>query len=221
MERGHWGDHIEVKTNIPVVLAKELRTKKPGVVGISTVTDPYQPLEWSYHLTRQCLEQLVLRDFPAHVQTKSTLVTRDIDLLRRFSDSQVMMSVGTLDDQERRLLEPGTSPISERLAALRKISDAGIRTAVFFGPVYPSITKEEIPRILDVFSESGAEEVWIDQLNLKPGIWENIQRKLYNIPEKHQIFEKNVFQNRLYYQDIKKEIHQRGQERHLRIIDAF
>jgi DNA repair photolyase len=210
-----------VKTNIPVVLAKELRTKKSGVVGISTVTDPYQPLERHYSLTRYCLEQLLKYDFPAHIQTKSALVTRDIDLITKFSDAQVMMSIGTIHDQERKLLEPYTSSIQERLHALRKLADARVKTAIFFGPVYPTITGEEIPQILEKFQESGASEIWIDTLNLKPGIWENIQKTLIHHPELYQIFSKNVLENKEHYKIIREEILKRGKERNIKIIDAF
>lgn len=219
--REYWGECIGVKTNIPAILAKELKTKKPGVVGISTVTDPYQPLEKNYSLTRFCLEQLVSHDFPAHIQTKSALVTRDIDIISRFSDAQVMMSIGTMNDQERRLLEPFTSPIPDRLAALRKLSDAGVKTAIFFGPVYPTITLGDIPSIIERFKESGASEIWIDRLNSKPGIWENISMRLSHHPEMYQVFSRNVWEDTDYYQSIRKEIHQRGKERNLTIIDAF
>jgi DNA repair photolyase len=219
--RDAWDTKIEVKTNIPLVLAKELRTKKHGVVGISTVTDPYQPLEQKYRLTRSCLEQLLQYDFPAHIQTKSALVTRDIDIISRFSDSQVMMSIGTLDDEERRLLEPCTSPIQQRLDALRKLYDAKVRTAIFFGPVYPTITIDDVSSILDSFKEAGAAEIWIDRLNLKPGIWENIQKKLIQNQEITQIFSKQIFENKDYYRNIREEIQKKAKERNLKIIDAF
>jgi DNA repair photolyase len=221
MLRDHWGDSLEMKTNIPVVLAKELKTKKPGVVGLSTVTDPYQPLEKKYSLTRYCLEQLLKHDFPTHIQTKSALVTRDIDLVSEFSDAQVMMSIGTLNDQERRLLEPATSPIQERLTALRKLADANIKTAVFFGPVYPTITIEDIPHILDTFKEVNIKEIWIDKLNLKPGVWENIQKILRTNQDLYRVFSKNILENNHYYQTIREETHHEGKKRNLQIIDAF
>lgn len=221
LQREHWGDIIEVKTNIPTVLAKELKTKKTGVVGLSTVTDPYQPLEHQYQLTRYCLEQLLQNDVPTHIQTKSALVTRDIDLLTRFSDSQVMMSIGTLNDQERKILEPFTSPLQDRLDALRKLADAEVKTSVFFGPVYPTISVEEIPHILDTFQESGVSELWIDRLRLKPGIWESIQKNMVHTQEMSRVFFKNIFENKDYYRTIREEILKRGNERNLRIIDAF
>jgi len=221
MQRESWGDVIEVKTNIPLILGKELKTKKRGIVGLSTVTDPYQPPENTYSLTRFCLEQLLHHDFPTHIQTKSAFVTRDIDLISQFSDSQVMMSIGTLHDQERRLLEPYASPIPERLNALRKLSDAGVRTTIFFGPIYPTTTRDDVFNILEKFKESGVSEVWIDRLNLKPGIWENVKKKLQQDQKTYQIFAKNMFDEKESYQDLRKEIFRKGKNLNLRILDAF
>ena len=221
MNQDQWDTTIEVKTNIPIVLAKEVKTKKRGVVGISTVTDPYQPLEQKYLLTRYCLEQLLKVDFPIHIQTKSTLVTRDIDLISRFSESQVMMSIATLRDEQRKLLEPHSSSIQERLHTLRTYADAGVKTSVFFGPIYPTISLEEIPSILDTFRESGATEIWIDMLRLKPGIWENIQKELQQNQRVFQIFSKHIFETKNYYMNIREEIRKKGKERNLKILDAF
>jgi DNA repair photolyase len=221
MNQDQWDSTIEVKTNIPVVLEKELKKKKPGVVGISTVTDPYQPLEQKYLLTRYCLEQLLKVDFPIHIQTKSILVTRDIDLISRFSESQVMMSIATVHDEQRKLLEPHSSSIQERLYALRTYADAGVKTSVFFGPVYPTTSLEEIPSILDTFRESGATEIWIDMLRLKPGIWGTIQKELKQNQEIFRVFSKHVIENKNYYMNIREEIRKKGKERNLKILDAF
>jgi DNA repair photolyase len=221
INQDQWDTTIEVKTNIPIVLAKEIKTKKRGVVGISTVTDPYQPSEQKYLLTRYCLEQLLKVDFPIHIQTKSTLVTRDIDLISRFSESQVMMSIATVHDEQRKLLEPHSSPIKERLQTLRSYADVGVKTSVFFGPIYPTTSLEEIPSILDTFRESGAREIWIDMLRLKPGIWENIQKGLQQNQEVFQIFLKHMFENKNYYINIREEIRKKGKERNLKILDAF
>jgi DNA repair photolyase len=221
MKQGQWDSTIEVKINIPMILAKELKTKKPGVVGISTVTDPYQPVEQKYLLTRYCLEQLLKVDFPIHIQTKSTLVTRDIDLISRFSESQVMMSIATAHDEQRKLLEPYSSSIQERLSALRTYADAGVKTSVFFGPVYPTTSLEEIASILDTFREAGATEIWIDMLRLKPGIWNNIQKGLIQNQEVFRVFSQHVFENKNYYMNIREEIRKKGKERNLKILDAF
>jgi len=221
LRRETWGTDIQVKKNIPVVLASELKKKKPGVVGISTVTDPYQPLEQTYRLTRFCLEQLVPHDFPVHIQTKSALVTRDIDLLRKFSDSQVMFSIGTLHDDERRLLEPYTSSIQDRIDALQKCANANLKTAVFLGPVYPTMSIDEIPVLLDSIKNAGVQEIWIDRFRFKPGILENIQK---TIQEKQEIAQRFLLQHQKpneYYTCIREEILKQGKQRNLRIIDAF
>jgi DNA repair photolyase len=217
ISREYWGDDLKVKKNIPMVLAHELKKKKPGVVGISTVTDPYQPLEQKFKLTRFCLDQLLQYDFPVHIQTKSALVIRDIDLLERFSDSQVMVSIGTLHDNERRLLEPQTSSIQERITALQKCARAGLKTAVFFGPVYPTTSINEIPEFLDIMKDAGVQEIWVDMLRLKPGMLENIQKNLVQYGEIAQRFSKPMD----HYRSIREEIQKRGKERNLRIIDAF
>lgn len=221
INQDYWNTTIEVKTNIPKILSKELKRKKAGIVGISTVTDPYQPVEKKYLLTRYCLEQLLKVDFPIHIQTKSILVTRDIDLISRFSDSQVMISIGTIHDEQRKLLEPNSSSIKERLQALRIYSDAGVKTSVFFGPVYPTISFEEIPSILNTFQESGATEIWIDLLRIKPGILENIMIKLTQNQELSHAFSKNVLENKNFYMTFREEIQKKAKGYNLKIVDAF
>jgi len=221
IKRETWGHFVDVKTNIPLVLSKELKKKQPGVVGISTVTDPYQPVEKKYKLTRYCLEQLLKYDFPVSIQTKSSLVIRDIDILSKFSDAEVMMSIATLDDNERKLLEPHASSIKEKLDVLKKYSDVGMQTSVFFGPIYPTIIREDIPKIIDTFIEYGTTKISIDSLNLKPGIWENIKRRLIHNQKIYNTFSRNVFENREYYKTLRNEIFKIGKERNLKILDAF
>ena len=100
INREKWGDFVDVKVNIPHILSKELKMRKPGVVGISTVTDPYQSVEKKFKITRYCLEQLLKHDFPINIQTKSSMVIRDIDLISKFSNAEVMVSIATLNDNE-------------------------------------------------------------------------------------------------------------------------
>ena len=139
IKRNNWGNFVDVRTNIPNILSKELKKKKPGIIGISTVTDPYQPIEKKFNLTRYCLEQLLKYDFPICIQTKSDLVARDIDLISKFSDAEVMFSIGTLNDNERKILEPYSSPILNRLETIKQFSGEGIYVTVFFGPIYLEI----------------------------------------------------------------------------------
>ena len=176
-----WGCFVNVKTNIPQILSKELRKKKPGVVALSTVTDPYQPIEKKYKLSRYCLEQLLIYNWPVSIQTKSNLILRDKDIITRFSDAEIIVSIGTLNDSERKLVEPCSSSIKDRLDVLKNFSDADVKRTVFFGPIYPTITKDDLPEIIDIFVEYGTQEILVDKFNLKTGILPNLQK---TFPEK-------------------------------------
>ena len=131
-DKGKWGELVEVKVNLPRILSKELRIKKKGVVGLSTVTDPYHPAEKKYEITRRCLELLLMHDFPVCIQTKSSLVLRDMDLLKRFSNIEVGVTLTTLDERVREKLEPGASSVAQRLNALSELSRNGIQHMGFY-----------------------------------------------------------------------------------------
>ena len=211
IKRSEWGSFVNIRTNISTVLSKELRSKKPGVVALSTVTDPYQPVEKKYKLTRFCLEQLLIKDFPVCIQTKSDLIIQDIDLISKFSKAEVMFSIATLNDSERRLLEPYASPIQNRIEALKQFSDLGIKTTIFFGPVYPTIILEDLPKIVDTFIENGATEIMVDKLNLKPGIKDNVEKVLNT----------DITQNLTNFDLINKKIFDISKEKNIKIVNAF
>lgn len=174
-EERPWGRFVDVKRNIPAVLAKELKRKARGMVGLGTVTDGYQPLEGRYHLTRYCLEQLVRFDFPVSVQTKSSLVLNDLDLLRRLSDAEVGVTVTTLDEAQRRHFEPFASPSERRIAALRALNAAGLRTWAFIGPILPVTTEATVEPLLRAVRDAGTRRVLVDRLRFRPGVWERIE----------------------------------------------
>jgi len=213
IKREEWGNFVKVKTNIPNVLSKELKKKKPGVVAISTVTDPYQPVEKKYKLTRYCLEQLLIHGFPVHIQTKSDLVTRDIDIISKIKNVEVMFSIGTINDSERKKLEPNSSPIQNRLKAMKEISDNGIKTSVFFGPIYPSIKKENLRDIMNTFIEHEAKEIMVDKFNLKPGVLQILKEK---IPENT-----DIISDTFYFKEMYKEIYQICSKKNIRAVLAF
>jgi len=132
-----WGEFVDVKINAPELLAHEVKRKKVGRVWISGVCDPYQPLEKKYMLTRKCLDILVENGWPFTVQTKSSLVLRDIATLKRSKDAEVGFTITTADEKIRRLFEPGASPIKKRIEALAKLHSEGIRTFAMIAPVLP------------------------------------------------------------------------------------
>ncbi|VVB93300.1 Radical SAM superfamily protein [uncultured archaeon] len=172
-DKGKWGEVVEVKVNLPRILSKELRTKKKGVVGLGTVTDPYQPVEKKYEITRRCLELLLMHDFPVCIQTKSSLVLRDMDLLKRFSNIEVGLTLTSLDEEVREKLEPGASSAEERLRALSELSKNGVSTWVFLGPVMPYITDAQA--LVDAISALGPKYVLVDRLRIKDGVWDGVK----------------------------------------------
>ena len=126
---------------------------------MSGVTDPYQPVEKKLRITRHCLE--ILADFrnPVVIVTKNYLVTRDLDLLFELAlheAAAVAVSLTTLDDDLRRVMEPRTSRPTRRLAAVEKLADAGIPVGVMTAPVIPGINDHELPDLLSAAAESGA-----------------------------------------------------------------
>jgi DNA repair photolyase len=152
---------IMVKEDAPRLLRKALNAPswEPQPLGISGVTDAYQPIERRLELTRQCLEVLAEFRNPVHVVTKNRLVTRDIDVLQRlasFNGAAVIVAVTTLDAELARVMEPRATAPQGRLAALRELSEAGIPTMVLIAPVIPGLTDHEMPAILSAARAAGA-----------------------------------------------------------------
>lgn len=154
---------IIVKTEAPALLRRAfLKPSWQGeLVVFSGNTDCYQPLEATYGLTRACLD--VCADFrnPVGIITKASLIVRDLDLLKRLQEEawlQVYFSIPFADDETARLVEPQAPSISRRLEALRKLSAAGIRTAVSVAPIIPGLNEDAIPEILSRARDAGAQE---------------------------------------------------------------
>lgn len=132
-----WGDFVDVKINAPELLSREVKKKKVGHVWISGVCDPYQPLENKYKITKQCLSILADNGWPFTIQTKSPLVLRDIEILKRAADAEVGFTITTADEKIRSIFEPGAPPVKKRLEALAELHSAGIRTFAMIAPILP------------------------------------------------------------------------------------
>ncbi len=135
--REPWGEFVDVKINAAELLQSEIRKKKRGRVWISGVCDPYQPLESKYRLTGKCLELLANDSWPVTIQTRSPLVLRDMDIIKKAIDIEVGLSVTTSDDEIRRLFEPGAPSIHERLHTLDQLHRSGVRTFAMIAPALP------------------------------------------------------------------------------------
>jgi DNA repair photolyase len=150
--------NVEIKKNLVEELRKQLRRRPQGSLAIGTATDPYQPIEGKYRLTRGCLEALVDYPMPTSIVTKGPLVVRDIDVLKKLdekTDLTVYFSVPCVDEEVVRKTDPGTAPPRQRLRALRMLREAGLDAAVLCMPVLPGISDSE--KSLDAAARAASE----------------------------------------------------------------
>ena len=201
-----WGSFVDVKINALERLRKEAPRRSKGIVLLSSVTDPYQPLERKYELTRGCLRILLEHQFPISVLTKSDMVLRDLDLLKGFDQCQVGFTITAYDDEVRRVFEPGASTVNARLAALHKISDEGIPTYAFLGPILPYLSEEGLGSLLDELAGS-VSHVLVDRLNVKSGNMKTIREALStNYPDLRPMFERALSPESGYYDSFRKRV---------------
>ena len=167
---------ILVKHNIVDVLRREL--DRPAwtrdLVAVGTATDPYQPIEGHYKLTRQAIEVLARGRTPISLVTKGPMVVRDIDVLQeqsRAAGCTICMSVPTVDDEAWRLLEPGTAHPLQRLRAVRELVDAGINAGVLMAPIVPgfSSSRTKLERTIKAIADHGARFVGCNVMYLQDG----------------------------------------------------
>ncbi|MBI2805285.1 MAG: PA0069 family radical SAM protein [Planctomycetes bacterium] len=166
---------IMVKEDAPRLLRKELNSKKwtPQILGMSGVTDCYQPIERRLEVTRHCLEVLAAFRNPVWIVTKNRLVTRDIDLLQALAAhdaAAVVIAVTTLDAELARMMEPRATTPAGRLQAIRDLTAAGIPTAVLMAPVIPGLTDHELPAVLAAARQAGAVHANYTMLRLPYGL---------------------------------------------------
>jgi len=149
-----------MKPDAPALLERELAAPSysPRTIAIGTNTDPYQPIEKKHEIMRRILEVLERAGHPVGIVTKSALVTRDIDILSRMAERnlvKVALSVTTLDPRLARTMEPRAATPGKRLEALRQLSEAGIPTTAMVAPIIPAINDADIERILDAVAMAG------------------------------------------------------------------
>ncbi|MGH2348818.1 MAG: radical SAM protein, partial [bacterium] len=164
---------IFVKVNAPAVLRRELSrsTWTREEVHVGTATDPYQPAEGAYRITRQILQALHEYETPASIVTRSTMILRDKDILRELAagpGATVCFSITTVDPDLTRELEPNAPPPQRRLEVMRELADAGIDTAVLLAPVLPGITDDakNLDAVVRAARRYGAGALWTNALHL-------------------------------------------------------
>jgi DNA repair photolyase len=180
-----YGQSIRVKVNVADVLRRELArpTWARELVAIGAATDPYQPAEGHYRLTRRCLQALAAARTPLSIVTRGPLIVRDIDVLQeaaRRAEVSVHVSIPTLDPDVWQRTELGTAPPRQRLRALRMLVAAGIDADVGMAPILPGLSDrpEQLEAVVRAAREAGATGVWCNLLYLKPGTREHFLEHL-------------------------------------------
>jgi len=151
---------VDVKINAPEVLQRQMKNAALGNVMSSSVTDPYQQIENQFKITRQCLEVLLASQFPVSILTKSSLVLRDLDLIKKFKEIEVGITITTEDDKIREIFEPNAPPIGTRIHALKELSDNEVKTYAFIGPLLP-LNPETLAEKIAPYAQS----ILIDKMN--------------------------------------------------------
>ena len=175
-----YGSSVRVKVNVVEVLRRELTRRgwRRELVAIGAATDPYQPAEGRYRLTRGCIEALAAARTPFSIITRGPLIVRDADVLAdaaRRVDVTVSVSIATLDASISARLEPGVAPPRQRLRAIRTLADAGIAAGVALAPVLPGLTDapRDMAAVLAAARDAGATHAWSNVLNLRSGTREH------------------------------------------------
>jgi DNA repair photolyase len=155
---------IHVKVNAVDLLTDALPRKRVrGTIGFGSMNDPYMPIEKKYQLCRRALKVIAQYQFPVHIITKSDLVLRDLDLLKKINQvyAAISFTITTADDALAKQIEPGAPPSSARFAAMRMLSEAGIHTGVTMMPILPFIadTEENVAQLVEKAHEAGAEYI--------------------------------------------------------------
>jgi DNA repair photolyase len=205
---------IVVKTNVAEVLRRELAASRwtGETIAMGTATDPYQHCEGRYKLMRGILRALVDFRNPLSLLTKSTMILRDLDLFRELNEVApvtVSMSVGTLDESVRKVVEPGTPPGQRRLEILAKFTDAGIRTGVLVAPILPGLTDDEehLDEVLAACADTGVDYAVPIVLHVRPTIREHFmpwveQTYPWLYPRYVELYGRRAYAPKSYQQEV-------------------
>ena len=173
-----WGGDVGKKEGILELLRSDLKRCPKGVVGVSTITDPYQPVEEELKLTREALLILKSSGFPVSVQTKSSIVRRDLSIMAG-GNFELGITITSMDSQFQKDFEPNASPPEKRALALEEAASMGIKTWVFYGPIIPGYNDslEDIKSVVCLAKRTGS-RLLFDKLNLKPLLAQRLHKVL-------------------------------------------
>ena len=204
MQRFHphpepWGGFVDVKVNAVEALEEQLRRAAPGDVFMSSACDGWQPVEAERRLTRRCCELLLEHGFQVNVLSKSELVLRDLDIFTGRS-ARIGVTVTTLDKRLRELWEPLASPVEGRFRVIRAAREAGLETAIMFGPLLPFLSDDEasLNAMFERAADLEIDVIWTDPLNPRPRVWPAVAQLLRReFPDLRERYSRLLFDARL------------------------
>ena len=185
-EIGDWGEYVYIKKDAAELLKKDLSTLKDKgkdkSIFLSSVTDPYQGLEAKHKLTRACLQVLLDFGFAGllSILTKSDLVLRDIDLLKKFKYVEVGLTVTSTDDEISKYFEKYAPAASKRLKALKDLNEVGVNTYAFVGPLLPHFVSKpkSLDKIFKAIADTGTKEIYVEHINLSKYILDRLRAEM-------------------------------------------
>lgn len=211
-----WGDFLDIKICDKKINLEKIKNKD---VFLSSVTDCYNPFEEKYKVTRKILEQLVDADCFLGIATKSNLILRDVDLLKKMKHVRVSMSINTLNENFRADMDNASS-IKERLVTLEKLHKQGIYTILFMSPIFPYIT--EWQEIIEK-SKNFVDEYWFENLNLRGAYKFYIMNYIKNKYAKYYKYYCDIYLNgnNSYWESLSKEIDDYCQKNNIKYVNYF
>ncbi len=211
-----WGDFLDIKICDKKINLEKIKNKD---VFLSSVTDCYNPFEEKYKVTRKILEQLVDADCFLGIATKSNLILRDVDLLKKMKHVRVSMSINTLNENFKADMDNASS-IKERLATLEKLHKQGIYTILFMSPIFPYIT--EWQEIIEK-SKNFVDEYWFENLNLRGAYKFYIMNYIKNKYAKYYKYYCDIYLNgnNSYWESLSKEIDNYCQRNNIKYVNYF
>lgn len=165
---------VKVKANILDRLNKELPNVKEGTICIGTVTDPYQPAESRFELTRRCIKKLSGNNRKFHIDTKSDLILRDVDILKN-ADADFSITITTIDDRISKMTEPGAPLPRRRLETMQAMVKEGLHTYALVGPILNTLEGKE-KEFVEAIASTGVERIYLDKLHERPLLRQRMER---------------------------------------------
>ena len=196
-----WGSFVDARINIADILKKQLKSPKykDKRIFIGTVTDSYQPIEKRYKLARSILQVLVDYKNPVSILTKSNLVLRDIDLLKKFKNVDVNFTITTLDERWKKLVEPNSPTVRQRLEAMKELVSEGISVFAMMGPYWPIFTNTET--LFKEFKKAGVSHIFTESFNTVGGNWTGVEKVLKkHYPQFLSDMQDTLFDRKKFYE---------------------